>query len=133
MSDFVGSGFSFPLRLSSYGGIDLVSGTREIEQAIRIVLGTMPGERPMRPEFGCAAYELVFAGADATTAGRLAHVVRRALDRWEPRITVEEVVAWVDPDEHGRLLVSIRYVVRGTNDVRNLVSPFYTLPGGESP
>jgi phage baseplate assembly protein W len=121
------------MRLSGNGAFGLVSDATEIEQSIRLVLGTAPGERPMRPEFGCAAYELVFGGADATTAGRLAHEVRRALDRWEPRIVVEDVLVSRDPDDPGRLYVSLRYAVRATNDVRNLVFPFYTLPPGNAP
>ena len=126
--DFVGAGFPFPLRLSASGGFALVTGPAEIEDSIRVILGTAPGERPMRPEFGCGAHELVFAGADATTAGKLAHAVRRALERWEPRIAVEDVLVTIDPERHDRLYVSIRYAVRATNDVRNLVYPFYTLP-----
>jgi phage baseplate assembly protein W len=128
---FVGNGFAFPLRLSAAGAVALVSGTTEIEQSIRLILGTAPGERPMRPEFGCGAHELVFAGADATTAGRLAHAVRRALARWEPRIDVEDVLVSLDPERADRLYVSIRYEVRAANDVRNLVYPFYTLPRGD--
>jgi phage baseplate assembly protein W len=131
--DFVGAGFSYPLRLSASGSFGLVSHTAEIEQSIRVILGTAQGERPMRPEFGCGAHELVFAGTDATTAGRLAHAVRRALDRWEPRIVVEDVLVSVDPQERDRLYVSIRYNVRATNDVRNLVYPFYTLPRADAP
>jgi phage baseplate assembly protein W len=127
-ADFVGTGFAFPMRLSASGGVGMASYLDKIEQSIAIVLGTVPGERVMRPDFGCEAYALVFAGADATSAGRLAQAVRRALDRWEPRITVEDVVVTLDAERRDRLLVSVRYVVRRTNDVRNLVYPFYTLP-----
>lgn len=132
-ADFVGAGFAFPMRLSASGGIAMASHLAKLDQSIRIILGTTPGERPMRPEFGCDAQSLVFAGADATTAGRLAHSVRRALERWEPRIAVQDVLVTVDPDRHDRLFVSIRYAVRRTNDVRNLVYPFYTLPKGDQP
>lgn len=130
-ADFVGTGFAFPLRLSPSGGMGLASYLEKVDQSIRIVLGTVPGERVMRPDFGCDAHALVFAGADATSAGRLAQAVRRALDRWEPRITVEDVAVTIDPERRDRLLVAVRYVVRRTNDVRNLVYPFYTLPREE--
>ena len=88
---FVGSGWAFPLRIGPTGGIALVSGEREIEEAIRLVLATAPGERPMRPEFGCAIHDLVFAPVNEATAGRIQHEVYASLDRWEPRIEVEDV------------------------------------------
>ena len=79
------------------GRIALSSGDRELEEAIALVLGTAPGERPMRPEFGCAIHDFVFAPADATTAGRIAYEVRASLDRWEPRIEVTDVDVTFDP------------------------------------
>ncbi len=129
MSDeFIGAGWAFPLRTDSTGGIALVSREREIEESIRLVLGTAPGERPMRPEFGCRIHDEVFAGADAATAGRISTDVRAALRRWEPRITVEEVLVTLDPDDPSTLYIDVRYTVRSTNDRRNLVFPFYTIP-----
>lgn len=133
MTEIIGSGLAFPLQVDRRGGIALARDEQDIDQAIELILGTAPGERPMRPEFGCDAHLLVFSGADATTAGRLADAVRRALDRWEPRIAVEDVLVTGDPERRDRLLVSVRYVVKRTNDVRNLVHPFYTLPMGGRP
>jgi len=69
---FLGTGWAFPLRTDATGSIALVTREREVQESIRIILGTAPGERPMRPEFGCAIHDLVFAPADATTAGALA-------------------------------------------------------------
>jgi phage baseplate assembly protein W len=120
---FVGRGWAFPVRVGATGGVALVSGDREIEEAIRLVLGTAPGERPMRPEFGCRIHQYLFAAADATTAGMIAQDVRASLARWEPRIDVLDVVVGVD--EHDPGLV---YRVRSTNDPRNLVFPFYAIP-----
>ncbi|MFJ1746532.1 GPW/gp25 family protein [Streptomyces sp. NPDC088116] len=124
---FVGSGWSFPLRVSPTGGIALVSGEREIEEAIRLVLATAPGERPMRPEFGCAVHDLVFAPVNEATAGRIQHEVYTTLDRWEPRIEVREVEVTAG-DDPGVLYIDVRYVIRGTNNPRNLVFPFYVIP-----
>ena len=73
----------------------LVDCDAEIEQAIAIILGTAPGERPMRPEFGCGIHDFVFAPADPTTAGLVAYEVRNALGRWEPRIDVVDVTVTV--------------------------------------
>jgi Bacteriophage baseplate protein W len=126
--EFVGRGWAFPLRTDRSGGIALVSREREIEEAIRLILGTAPGERPMRPEFGCRIHDEVFAEADAATAGRLATAVRAALRRWEPRIDVDEVTVTLDPDEPATLYIDVRYSIKSTNDRRNLVFPFYTIP-----
>ncbi|MER0242007.1 GPW/gp25 family protein [Streptomyces sp. HSW2009] len=132
MSDaFIGRGWAFPLRVGATGGIALVEREREIEEAIRLVLGTAPGERPMRPEFGCGIHDYVFAPGDGATAGRIAGQVREALERWEPRITVGEVRVAFDSVQAGTLYIDVHYTVRTTNDRRNLVFPFYTIPSDE--
>ena len=126
--EFIGSGWAFPLRTNPRGGIALVDRDREIEEAIHLILRTAYGERPMRPEFGCGIHDYVFAPADATTAGRIAYEVQASLRRWEPRIDVIDVkVSQVDGQE-ATLFIDIVYVIRGTNDPRNLVFPFYVIP-----
>jgi phage baseplate assembly protein W len=129
--EFIGHGWAFPLRADPTGGITLVSGVPEIEESIRLILATAPGERPMRPEFGCAVHDYVFAPADAGTAGDLAYAVRVALDRWEPRIELEGVAVRFDAVDQGTLYIDIEYSVAGTNDPRNLVFPFYVIPPTE--
>ncbi|MGH2706297.1 MAG: GPW/gp25 family protein [Actinomycetota bacterium] len=127
--DFVGSGWAFPLRTDATGGVALVFRERKIEESIRLILGTAFGERPMRPEFGCAIHEYVFAPADASTAGRIEHEVRASLDRWEPRIRAEAVIVSFDEADPSVLYIDIHYTIRGTNSPRNLVFPFYVIPG----
>ncbi|MFL6074146.1 MAG: GPW/gp25 family protein [Mycobacteriales bacterium] len=129
---FVGAGWAFPLRTDATAGIALVRGDREIQESIRLILGTAPGERPMRPEFGCAIHDAVFAPADATTAGRLAYEVRLSLERWEPRVIVQDVQVGFAMADVGTLLIDISYSLRGSNDPRNLVFPFYVIPPHES-
>jgi uncharacterized protein len=131
--EFIGRGWAFPLRTDATGGIAMVSREREIEEAIRLILGTSPGERPMRPEFGCRIHEFVFASADGATASLVAGEVRRALGRWEPRIDVEDVTVSFDASDAGVLYIDIRYSIRATNDRRNLVFPFYVIPGEGEP
>lgn len=128
---FVGSGLAFPMQVDATGGIALVRREREIEEAMRIILATAPGERPMRPEFGCGIHDFVFAPADGSTAGQIAYEVRTALERWEPRIDVDEVAVSVDSQADGLLYVTVAYSVRGSNDRRNLVFPFYVIPSRE--
>src|SRR5689334_24062933 len=103
--DFIGRGLSFPVRTDATGSVALVSGDREIVESIRLILGTAPGERPMRPEFGCAIHDLVFAPADAATAGQIAYEVRVSLEKWEPRITLTDVVVSFEAVESGTLFI----------------------------
>jgi uncharacterized protein len=126
--EFIGAGWAFPLRTDRTGSIALVRDQREIEESIHLILATSPGERPMRPEFGCSVHDYVFAPADAATAGDISYAVRVALNRWEPRITLEDVVVHFDGADEGVLLIDVKYTIRGTNDPRNLVFPFYVIP-----
>ena len=86
----------------------------------------------MRPQFGCRLQEFVFDGVDAYTIGRLRDEVLGALERWEPRIEVLDVTFDVSELDAGRLLLDIAYTLRATNDVRNLVYPFYLVPAEET-
>ena len=131
--DFIGAGWSFPLGTDATGGVALVTREREIEQAIRLILGTACGERPMRPEFGCRIHDHVFGPATSATAGQIAYDVREALERWEPRIEVAAVAVSFDAIESGTLYVDVGYTIRGLNDPRNLVFPFYVIPAEPEP
>lgn len=131
--DFIGRGLAFPMHTDATGSIALVGGEREIVESIRLILATAPGERPMRPEFGCAIHDLVFAPADSGTAGQIAYQVRLALERWEPRIELNDVLVSFSEVDRGTLLIDVRYTLRGSNDPRNLVFPFYVIPPHEAP
>jgi phage baseplate assembly protein W len=128
MSDIIGTGISFPLRVNRLGGLSLSSGDTDVQEAIDIILGTAPGERPMRPEFGCGIHNHVFGNIDSATLATIEYDIRAALDRWEPRIDVVSI----DPDlskiDDGVLLIDLTYKLRATNDIRNLVYPFYLIP-----
>lgn len=132
-NEFVGSGWAFPLELDQTGAFALVSDQREIEESIRLILGTAYGERPMRPDFGCAIHDFVFAEADASTAGRIGYEVRASLHRWEPRIEIDDVTVTVDDDDGSVMYIDLRYHIKNTNDPRNLVFPFYTIPPEPAP
>jgi len=123
--EYIGQGLAFPLQVNPRGEIALATGERDIQQAIRIILGTMPGERVMRPEFGCRIHELVFAPHDAATEGLAVYYVQEALERWEPRIDVVVVNVATDPVKEGIMLLEIKYRVRDTHNERSIVYPFY--------
>lgn len=126
--DIVGSGWAFPPRIDAQGGLALTSTVSELEQAIAIILTTSPGQRVMRPTFGCRLYELVFAPNNSQTAARARRYVEDALRMWEPRINVIEVKAHPDPDDATRLLINVEYEIKATHDRRSLVHPFYLIP-----
>jgi phage baseplate assembly protein W len=126
--DFVGAGWAFPLGVDARGGISLARREQELEQAMRLILATYPGERPLRPEFGSRVRDYVFRSATVDTAAELSEEVSQALMRWEPRVDVVSVNVTIDPYERDKLYVDINYTVKGENDKRNLVFPFYTIP-----
>jgi phage baseplate assembly protein W len=128
---FVGRGIAFPMRVNPTGGIALASGDDEIAESIRLILGTSPGERPMRPDFGCPIHDHVFAPADASIIGMIGFEVRNSLTMWEPRIDVLDVTVSQDDSRPSLLYIDITYEVRDTNDPRNLVFPFYAIPDEE--
>jgi phage baseplate assembly protein W len=126
-ADFVGRGWAFPPALSPGGSVQLRGGGAELDGAIRMILGTAPGERVMRPEFGCAIWENVFDPLTARTLGMIEQRAREALARWEPRIDLSTLVANAHPDA-GVVEIEIGYRVKATNEYRNLVYPFYVIP-----
>lgn len=128
--DLIGQGWAFPLRLNTRNAISLVTGNSEIEQSIWIILGTIPGERVMRPEFGCRAWELVFAPNNAATQALLEYYVRQALEFWEPRIALQRVAVDTPPGQESTLAVTIDYVIKATHDPRSIVYPFYIMGEG---
>jgi uncharacterized protein len=131
VTEIIGSGLAFPLQVDRRGGIALARDETDIEQAIELILGTAPGERPMRPEFGCGVHDFVFDSIDASTIGNMEEAIRDALDHWEPRIVVETVEFDLSSVDEGRLMIDIGYRIRVTNTMRNLVYPFYVIPAEE--
>lgn len=130
--EFLGRGLAFPLQYDPRGGIALTSGEQDIVQAIRIILMTAPGERVMRPEFGCRIHELVFAPRDAATESLAVYYVKEALDRWEPRIELQDVRVFPTPEREGVLMVEVLYKIKDEHDQYSIVYPFY-LAGEEEP
>ena len=125
---FIGRGFSWPMTVDHTGSIKLTDGAPDLDRSIQLVLMTAPGERVMRPQFGCRIWDLLFEPVTANLLGLIAEAVRDALAQWEPRIHVDQVLPVPDDDDGGLVRVAISYRVRDTNDRRNLVFPFYVIP-----
>lgn len=124
-SDFLGVGWTSPVKLDSNGQIQLARYEEAVRQSIRMILSTARGERLMRPDFGCSLHDLVFSTNSAAAIGQVISAVHESLIQWEPRIDVLDVTAIPDAEEPNRLLIDIRYLVRTTNNRFNLVYPFY--------
>jgi Bacteriophage baseplate protein W len=126
--DFTGRGIRFPMGVDHTGRIATSTGGDAIAEAMITIISTAPGERAMRPAFGCTIWDELFDSINPTTLGRIELAVRQALGQWEPRAVVEQVVADPAGREEGRVDIRVTYRVRDRNDVRNLVYPFYVIP-----
>jgi phage baseplate assembly protein W len=128
---FLGVGWAFPVELEATGDVALAAYEEDIRQAVQVILGTIPGERVMRPDFGSGLHAMVFEPITTTTKTLAQHRVQEALTLWEPRI--DSIGVQVDDvREQGQLMLSITYRVRATNTFYNLVYPFYLLEGRAS-
>jgi phage baseplate assembly protein W len=129
--DFLGLGWAMPVDVDPQTGfIATAAHEDDIRQSIRIILETVPGERVMRPDFGCGIHEMVFETIDSTTMERIRSEVGSALRRNEARIEVMGVTIAEDATPQGMLLVEVEYQIRRTNQIGNLVFPFYFKEGG---
>ena len=127
-SSFIGRGLSWPLGVDHTGSIALTDGVPDLDRSIEMVLMTAPGERLMRPQFGCRIWDLMFEPVTPNLLGLISQAVRDALAQWEPRIEVDDVRPTQDGDDSGLVHIQITYRVKSTNDRRNLVYPFYVIP-----
>jgi phage baseplate assembly protein W len=126
--DLIGRGWAFPV-LPAAGRLRFGGGEEKIRQSIWIILSTAPGERVMRPEFGCGIHELVFEANTAALRGLVQQQVREALTRFEPRVDVVDVRVETPGDGRNYLLIVIDYRIRDNNAFYNLVYPFFINEG----
>jgi hypothetical protein len=129
--EFLGQGWAFPVLPDAASHIGMVEAEEDIRQAILIILGTAPGERVMRPDFGAGLQSLIFEPLNTTTMALVRHRVEEALIIWEPRIDSLTVRVNAEPAQ-GLLLITITYRMRSTNTFYNIVYPFYLLEGERS-
>jgi phage baseplate assembly protein W len=125
--EYLGKGLAFPLQMNARGELALAGGARDIEQSLRIILGTRPGERVMRPAFGCRVHDLLFEPLNAATKSLMQQYVMEAVTMWEPRVELLAVDVYVDQEMAGALLIEIHYHIKETHDERSIVYPFFLL------
>ena len=129
--DFMGYGWPFPTKPGASRKLTYVSGETKIRQSIWLILSTAPGERQMRPEFGCGIHDLVFQPNTSTLRSELQTQVFEALVRWEPRIDVVDVRVESPEGNRNHLLIHIDYRIRSSNSFYNLVYPFFINEGAD--
>lgn len=128
MNEIIGRRWAFPPHLGDRNHFVLVADDANIRQSIYVIIYTVPGERVMRPDFGCEIHSLVFWPVNLQTAAVAERYVREALERWEPRITLEGVDVSIGSYDRGELIISISYKLKDQHDTRSLVYPYYLLP-----
>lgn len=121
---YLGQGFAFPLGVSQQGGLALSAAEQSVRESIWLILLTEPGERLYRPDFGCRLSELAFAPINSETLMLMRIWVQEALEQWEPRIELDEVLARPEP-EQGVVYLIVNYRLRPTYERQSLVYPFY--------
>ncbi len=131
--DFLGKGLRFPVSINLNGGVSSSALEENVRQSIFVILGTAPGERLARPQFGCQIHDLMFAPNNDLTAARAEVYCEEAIYKFEPRVAKVKAMARANPDEPNRLDIRIEYVIAGKNDKRNLVFPFYLKTDDEPP
>ncbi|GAX37255.1 GPW/gp25 family protein [Nodularia sp. NIES-3585] len=123
--DFLGVGWTLPIQLDENGQIKVARYEESVRQSIWMILSTPKGERVMRPDFGCGIHDQVFSPNSSGTVGQIVSNVRDALVEWEPRIDVLDVDTIPDPNQPNVIFIQINYQIRTTNNIFNLVYPFY--------
>jgi uncharacterized protein len=128
-TSFLGTGWSFPPEFSRRGAVRLVSAEEDIVQSLRILLSTTPGERIMQPSFGCGLKSQLYETIDESTITVLKDVMRRAILFFEPRVTLDTILADASQAVEGRLDFQIHYTIISTNTRHNIVYPYYVREG----
>jgi uncharacterized protein len=127
---FLGRGWKFPVRIDpTTGRVAMSEMEQDIKESIWILLSTAPGERLMRPEFGCGIHDLVFSSMSTVTMGLFESRVREAINRWEARVDITKLEVFTKEPDKGKLEINLTCLIRDTNSQFNLVFPFYLTEG----
>jgi len=127
---FLGSGWSFPPKFDKYSkSVIMDNGEIDIENSIRIILGTYPGERLMNPEFGCAVKRMNFENIDKGNVTRIQEIVGNAMVQFEPRIKFQSIEIISQDEQEGLIVLQLNYTIISTNTRHNIVFPYYLTEG----
>lgn len=128
--EFLGRGWKFPIEVDkTTGRIKTVSDEEDIRESLLLILNTAKGERVMRKDFGSKVNDFVFESLNATHINLLKKEIKKAILEWEPRVTNVKVNVLKDRLKKELINIEIGYQVRATNNLFNLVYPFYITEG----
>ncbi len=127
--NILGKGWAFPITTDVHGNIATSSYEKSVEESIRIILGTTPGERVMHPDFGCKINDIIFSPDSSKTISLAVHYIEEAIIKWEPRVILKKVTGEKDPLNQGLINIKIDYEIRSVNTFFNMVYPFYLERG----
>ncbi|MCR5435639.1 MAG: GPW/gp25 family protein [Treponema sp.] len=127
--NILGRGWAFPVTTDVHGNIAFSSYEKSIEESIRIILGTTPGERVMHPDFGCKINDIIFSPDSSKVISLAEHYIKEAIVKWEPRVILKKVTGERDYLNQGLINIKIDYEVRSVNTFFNMVYPFYLERG----
>lgn len=127
--NILGRGWAFPVTTDVHGNIATSSYEKSVEESIRIILGTTPGERVMHPDFGCKINDIIFSPDSSKTISLAVHYIEEAIIKWEPRVILKKVTGEKDPINQGLINIKIDYEIRSVNTFFNMVYPFYLERG----
>lgn len=127
---FLGTGWKFPPQVDyATGRMKTVSQEEDIAEAVMLILSTSRGERVMRPDFGSGINKFIFAEMNYTTVREMEREIVNAVTVWEPRVIEPEAEVGLERLQEGIVMISVRYIVRSTNNPYNLVFPYYINEG----
>lgn len=127
---FLGQGWAFPPAFEPHGrAVRVVSQVQDVEESLRILMFTAPGERVMQPNYGCGLHRLVFEVVNESTLTEMRSVIEKAVLFFEPRVTLDAVDFDFEDPLQGVLRIHLAYTVRSTNSRHNMVFPLYMQEG----
>lgn len=129
MRNILGKGWAFPVMTDIHGNIASSSYEKSVEESIRVILGTTPGERVMNPYFGCKINDIIFSSNSSKTISLAIHYIEEAIVKWEPRVILKNITGDFDMDKSGVININIEYEIRSVNTFFNMVYPFYLERG----
>ena len=129
-TQFLGTGWAFPPAFDPRTReAVMVTQQQDVEESLRILLSTSPGERVMHPTYGCGLQRMVFENMDESRLTEIRSLVERAVLFFEPRVILHEVRVNTDELFEGILRLRLDYSIRTTNTRHNLVYPLYLAEG----
>ena len=127
---FLGIGWKFPPTFDKdSGSAILVSEEQDIKESLEIILSTKKGERVMIPDFGCDLHKLTFEAVNSSMIAQFKSMISEAINEFEPRITLNDVLINTSKSLDGFLIVTIDYTINSSNTSNNMVFPYYLMEG----